>query len=140
MHYTLPPHKRAEEGRPGEKNQCGSGRVGTPLPFSSTLLNPLPWPHDERAEGGGPGEKKTSVEVEGFGPLYPSLVHPPHPSLASRLFSPTPWFLTFKILTWWLQHFLKKLALTFKKICLLYSQATLDISLYKILPHGTRRL
>ena len=79
MHYTLPPHKRAEEGRPGEKNQCGSGRVGTPLPFSSTLLNPLPWPHDERAEGGRPGEKKNSVEVEEFGPFYPSLVHPPSP-------------------------------------------------------------
>ena len=39
---------------------------------------------------GGLVKKKTSVGVKGFGPLYPSLVHPPHPPLASRLFSPTP--------------------------------------------------
>lgn len=140
MHYTLPPHKRAEEGRPGEKKQCVSGRVGTPLPFSSTLLNPLPWPHDERAEGGRPGEKKkTSVGVKGFGPLYPSLVHPPHPPLASRLFSPTPWFLTFKF---WHGGFntssknkhslLKKYACYTVRLPLIYH--------YEILPQDTRRL
>ena len=139
MHYTLPPHKRAEEGRPGEKKQCVSGRVGTPLPFSSTLLNPLPWPHDERAEGGRPGEKKTSVGVKGFWPLYPSLVHPPHPPLESKLFSPTPWFLTFKF---WHGGFntssknkhslLKKYACYTVRLPLIYH--------YEILPQDTRRL
>lgn len=69
MHYTLPPHKRAEEGRPGEKNQCGSGRVGTH--YHSVVHSSTP-SHDPMMKGqkeGGLVKKKPVWKWKGLDPF-----------------------------------------------------------------------